>query len=812
MRIKVKKLETKKKIDLGYLSGLFRTNKISDNTAIIFQSNEDYYFEGVSKKCAQEFYEIIYSAKGPYWDVYSKSGFAIKSNDVVCSVFIFGRQYMIKNLENRFYGSNGIERYYKIKKELLVERKYLNSANFFMSLSYIFDYAKNVNFIAQFGFMSGEYIDKFEALQKKVIDFHELYSREINLSNPVKIAKESLIMASEAARFSIIAALCGKFGIKIKKSKSINLCELESLSNFIKSKNIDGIKEYFGFYSFYPYDISKPRFYEEFDVLKDCDSFDIPSDYSFRWRENAKFLVARCMDIERKCYKKIGEMTGLGELIFHIKVSELKKIDIDEKKDVENLRKLAERRNDESKGFQKEELPERLFFQEGKLYEEDKEELKNTNKHIIKAKSVSSKRIVEGIAIIINDVDEFGKFKKDSIILTKRLSPNHAALYRNAKGIISENSGSLAHAAIIAREMDMPCFIQADGLDKIKDGQYIRLNGKKGEIEILKKINYKTDGIELKAVSRASKSESIKQNKNKHIAAIKICLSRKSNKDFYWINDAVLKNSIVGTKAANLSVLYKYFSIPLGFSLATAYFKNITGSKDIDLINIKLQELSVDNALDIDNYCEKIRNIIQNIEFDHEFEKEIKINLNRLDAKIVAVRSSASCEDQKKASFAGQYDSYLNLKNYGEIITAIKNCWASYFNPRAVIYRKQNCIEDENALISVFIQKMIEPKYSGVIFTKDPNNINAIAVEVVEETCDKLVLGEMTPNFYVLDKENLSILKVKMEFELNEKIIVDIAKVAIEIEKKFGAPQDIEWCVDKADKLWILQSRPISAR
>jgi phosphoenolpyruvate synthase/pyruvate phosphate dikinase len=175
--------------------------------------------------------------------------------------------------------------------------------------------------------------------------------------------------------------------------------------------------------------------------------------------------------------------------------------------------------------------------------------------------------------------------------------------------------------------------------------------------------------------------------------------------------------------------------------------------------------------------------------------------------RFLAVRSSGVAEDGAKASMAGQHDTYLNVRNHARHIReAVDGCFESVNNPRAVAYREENGITEDR--IAVIVQRMIDPLYSGVLFTADPvdGDTSRFVVEYVEGTGEKLVSGEVIPFSFDMSRHSIQWEDVgEQEFHTPT-----LHAYASEIDHHFGCPQDIEWCVDKDYKLWILQARPIT--
>jgi len=182
------------------------------------------------------------------------------------------------------------------------------------------------------------------------------------------------------------------------------------------------------------------------------------------------------------------------------------------------------------------------------------------------------------------------------------------------------------------------------------------------------------------------------------------------------------------------------------------------------------------------------------------FYRDIRESHRELGAEFVAVRSSGIAEDGAKASMAGQHDTYLGCTE-ADLIGRVDDCFRSANNPRAVAYREENGITEDR--IAVIVQRMIDPLYSGVLFTADPvdGDTTKMEMEWVMGTGEKLVSGEAIP---------ASTQWLKHFMPAVPKGSQCLPHLALEIEGHFGCPQDIEWCVDKEYKLWILQARPIT--
>ena len=226
--------------------------------------------------------------------------------------------------------------------------------------------------------------------------------------------------------------------------------------------------------------------------------------------------------------------------------------------------------------------------------------------------------------------------------------------------------------------------------------------------------------------------------------------------------------NLVGGKAANLGEMYNTgFNVPNGFVITTNAYDNM----------------------------------------NEELKKEIKQTLKKFKLPF-AIRSSATVEDLAKASFAGQYDTFLNIKKQ-DVIKHVKKCWDSINTERAQFYRKQHKIKGK-ILMAVIVQEMVKADFAGIVFTIDPVHKKNILIETAPGLGEAIVSGKLTPNDYFVDRTTFEIVDKKINTkELDKKIIKELAKTSLEIEKLFASPQDIEFAT-KNNQIFILQSRPIT--
>lgn len=803
MNLQISKIELKNNLKLEESENYFKYSEIFKNEPLVFEKNENSDLVPIILPITQDFFEKVFAATGPFWEIYSDIGFAIKPIGFKYAVFIQGRMYFLKNIEHKFMSGLGPEKTFEIKKDLLIQRKKINLSNILLTLSYPIDVLKQFSRTISLGFMVNESVKEFEDFTNKTNKYCDRYEDSANIKEPIEIAKESLGFAISAIKYTNLALLSYNLKIKFRKSEAIEICALEELNRLVEQKKWNAIKQKFGFYSLVPYDAAKPRFREDMADLEKYGLPPFPGSSALKWRENAKFIIAKYLDIERLALKKIGEITGLGDMVFFLKISELENIDLNDKKQVEFLAAISEKRREQFEKWEKMELPPRIIFFEERSYASQKANIASDLKNIIQAVSVSARKKVKGIAININSFDDYAKCNENSIIISKTLSPNLAILFKKAVGIISESGSALSHAALIAREMGIPCLVQAVLAEDINDGQYIEIDGKASMARFIKKEALIFTKTEKKSVRSSLNFNHVYKRKN-------ISGTHLPERNIIWLGDTGFDGADTGVKAENLSNLFNLYPVPAGFSVAMKVFNDFFKSNKLHDLTVKMKNTNISDIATIEKISSEIKSAIESLTFSADFEKELEENFNKL-RSIAAVRSSSSVEDLANASFAGQFDTLLDIKDFEGLKNAIKKCWASFYSARAVIYRIENNIHGINAGMAVIVQQMIKAKYSGVMFTSSPEDKKRILVEAVLGQGEALVSGLAIPNSYLIDRMDFSITNKKEIFAFDKKNLLKLAKIGLNIEKYFTAPQDIEWCVDYNNKIWILQSRPITA-
>ena len=275
--------------------------------------------------------------------------------------------------------------------------------------------------------------------------------------------------------------------------------------------------------------------------------------------------------------------------------------------------------------------------------------------------------------------------------------------------------------------------------------------------------------------------------------------------------------SSTGGKGAHLGEMLKInIPVPPGFVVLASAFERFLEETDINIeIKAMWSRINIEDIESVEENSEIVRALIIKAKMPKDIEKEILNSFKRLKARCVAIRSSATAENSKIDSWAGELETYLNITQKN-LIQSVKKCWASLYTPRALFYRVKRGLKRKKVSVAVVVQKMVQSDISGVCFTVHPvtKDRNQMVIEAVRGLGEVLVQGKITPDSYVIEKDNLKILDInipqKEKQKLAKKKIKELAKLCIKIENHYKNPQDIEWTLER-DKFYIVQTRPITA-
>lgn len=310
--------------------------------------------------------------------------------------------------------------------------------------------------------------------------------------------------------------------------------------------------------------------------------------------------------------------------------------------------------------------------------------------------------------------------------------------------------------------------------------------------------------------------------------------------------DEVTKTK-TGGKASNLTVLINAgFNVPKGFVVTTeAYTRFIVLNKLEDLAKRHLAEINHEDTTQLRKATEAMREYIAQASLPKEVIDAVMTSYQEQNLGRVAIRSSATAEDLPDASFAGQYDTSLNIQGIQHVLEHIKNCFGSMWTTRAVSYREENKIPHDQVQVAVVVQEMVDASCAGVLFTVNPISLSQkeMMIESNFGLGESVVSGQTIPDRYVVmeDLESLTGYKLvtkeigtketiviknssgdgvqeagvsnekRQQSSLKDEEILNLAKLGKSIEDLFHSPQDIEWALDREGQFHILQSRPITA-
>jgi pyruvate,water dikinase len=327
----------------------------------------------------------------------------------------------------------------------------------------------------------------------------------------------------------------------------------------------------------------------------------------------------------------------------------------------------------------------------------------------------------------------------------------------------------------------------------------------------------------------------------------------KARKDLVIWFDKLRKTDvpIVGGKNASLGeMINAKMPVPPGFAVtAYAYEKFIVGTRIAEII-YKIIKETVTDPNDPKQYTvasEKIRALIEKTPMPKTIENAVKSAYKELNKMVgmkdvfVAVRSSATAEDLPDASFAGQQETYLNVRGADDLLDKIMKCWSSLFTPRAIFYRNEKGFAHEKVFISVGVQKMVNSRAAGVMFTLNPvtGNTAELVIEGNYGLGETVVSGVVNPDDFVVDKKTLKITERRIskktiqyirdpktgetihldvpaekqkETCLSDEEILKLAELGNLIENHYERPMDIEWAIDKdlsfPKNIFVVQARP----
>jgi len=297
--------------------------------------------------------------------------------------------------------------------------------------------------------------------------------------------------------------------------------------------------------------------------------------------------------------------------------------------------------------------------------------------------------------------------------------------------------------------------------------------------------------------------------------------------------------ALAGGKGASLGELMKAgLPVPPGFVVTAQAFDSFLKETELlEDIEAQLERVNYKDTNSIDRASNIIRSLILEAPFPRDLRRDVMKLYNTLHVPFVAVRSSATAEDSKTASWAGELETYLNT-SAKTLFSNIQKCWASLFSSRAIFYRHEKNLHRRHVSVAVVVQAMIQSEIAGIAFTVHPvtKDKNQMIIEAGWGLGEAVVSGQITPDSYIINKKDLSVIDLhtaKQERKLTRSLkgsgdrrvsvpvvqqakqklslarIKELAGICVSVERHYRFPCDIEWAFVRG-KFYLLQSRPIT--
>lgn len=313
-----------------------------------------------------------------------------------------------------------------------------------------------------------------------------------------------------------------------------------------------------------------------------------------------------------------------------------------------------------------------------------------------------------------------------------------------------------------------------------------------------------------------------------------------------WLDEVGKEDiAIVGGKGASLGeMIHAELPVPPGFAVTAQAFRRFIDENGIAEKLFSSLDVNVDDAEILRGTEKTAKKIVMDAKVPADIEKSIRSKYRELCKRegegedvYVAVRSSATAEDLPDASFAGQQDTFLNIKGETNVFEAVKKCWASLYGARAIYYRVKQGFDHSKVNLCAVVQIMVDAEKAGVMFSSHPSTGEQVTIiEGAWGLGESVVSGSVSPDYYVVDKRNKKILERKVSTKnimhirdpktgktvelpppddkknakvLDDDEILKLTELGEVVEDLYGIPQDVEWAI-KNKEVFMLQSRPIT--
>ncbi len=253
--------------------------------------------------------------------------------------------------------------------------------------------------------------------------------------------------------------------------------------------------------------------------------------------------------------------------------------------------------------------------------------------------------------------------------------------------------------------------------------------------------------------------------------------------------------AVAGGKGANLGEMLRAgFPVPDGFVVTTDAYALAAEAAGVDPPD-----------------ASGARERLGAVDVPHAVTSAVRDAYRMLGSGRVAVRSSATAEDLPEASFAGQQDTILDVEGADAVLDAVRRCWASLWNERAVAYRATHAVDERALRLAVVVQRMVDASTAGVLFTADPltGTRKRASIDAVRGLGERLVSGAVNPDHFLVDARDGTVIERRGDV-LDDARLRELAALGVRVEAHYRKPQDIEWAVDQQETLWLVQSRDIT--
>jgi len=298
----------------------------------------------------------------------------------------------------------------------------------------------------------------------------------------------------------------------------------------------------------------------------------------------------------------------------------------------------------------------------------------------------------------------------------------------------------------------------------------------------------------------------------------------------------------VGGKGGSLGELQRAgIAVPPGFVVRTEAFERFLEAVEAEWpVRARISSVDAEDLSAATRCCESVRSRLEEAPLPGEVAQAIELAHARLcgaQPMPVAVRSSATTEDAADASFAGLQDTYLWVRDMTQTLQRVRGCWASLYSVESVSYRRKRGLAEHGVAMAVVIQKMVDARAAGVMFTRSPTtgDRSVITIEGAWGLGSAVVGGEVTPDRWVIGKitgeitvreisdkgirhapaagggiETVPVTETYRRVpSLSDQELQTLRAIGRRVERHYGCPQDIEWAIDRASgEVLLLQSRP----